>query len=68
MDFVKEALRQTAIVAVSTVMTLAVWLPLRLLLSQANVQIPKIGEYLLVILVYTAIRLGIKSRVRTKHQ
>jgi nitrate reductase gamma subunit len=63
MEFMKEAFRQTAIVAISCVITLIVWLAIRLLLNQAHFQTSKIVDYILVILIYTAIRLGIKSRI-----
>jgi hypothetical protein len=64
----KEAFRQTAIVAISCVITLILWLAIRLLLNQAHLQTSKVVDYLLVILVYTAIRQGIKSRILSERE
>lgn len=61
MECMKEALRQTAIVGISCIITLIFWMAIRLLLNQANLQTSKLVDYLLVILIYTAIRLGIKK-------
>jgi hypothetical protein len=64
----KEAFRETAIVAISCVITLILWLAIRLLLNQVHLQTSKVVDYLLVILIYTAIRQGIKSRVLPKRE
>lgn len=61
MKFMKEAFRETAIVAISCVITLIVWLVIRLLLNLAHLQFSTVVNCLLVILIYTAIRQGIKS-------
>jgi len=66
MEYMKEAFRQTAIVAISCVITLIFWLAVRLLLNQTHLQLPKVVDYLLVILIYTAIRLSIKKMFTTK--
>jgi len=68
MKFMKEAFRETAIVAISCVITLILWLAIRLLLNQVHLQTSKVVDYLLVILIYTAIRQGIKSRVLPKRE
>lgn len=62
----KEAFRQTAIVGISCVITIILWLGIRLLLQQAQIQTSKVTDYILVILIYTAIRLGIKSLLPAK--
>ena len=64
----KEALRQTAIVGISCVITLIVWLAIRLLLDQAHLKISTVVDYLLVILIYTAIRLGVKSLLASRQK
>ena len=68
MESMKEAFRQTAIVGVSCVITIMLWLGIRLLLHQAQIQTSKVIDYILVILIYTAIRLGIKSLVVPKQK
>ena len=66
MQGMKEALRQTAIVGISCVITLFIWVGFRVLMVQTHLQFSSLVNYLLVILIYTAIRLGIKKIWSTK--
>lgn len=66
MECMKEALRQTAIVGISCLITLIIWVGVRVLMARVNLQFSTLVNYLLVILLYTAIRLGIKNVWQTK--
>ncbi len=61
MKSMKEALRQTAIVGISCLITLIIWVGVRVLMARVKLQFSTLANYLLVILLYTAIRLGIKN-------